>query len=156
MNGVTTGVTDTAFMPERICTRAQAVTFLWRASGCPEPETTESPLKDITDPNLYYYKAVLWAFENGITTGYADGTFRPNGECTRAHIVAFLFRFKQAEPVEGAENPFVDVPADAWFADSALWAVQQGITNGDGSEETFHPNAGCSRAMIVTFLYRAQ
>ena len=156
VNGVTTGVTDTAFLPERVCTRAQAVTFLWRASGCPEPETTESPFKDVTDTNKYYYKAVLWAFENGITTGYADGAFRPNGECSRAHIVAFLFRWKQAQPVEGVENPFVDVPEDAWFADSALWAVSEGITTGDGREDTFHPNAGCSRAMIVTFLYRAQ
>ena len=148
-----TGV-QTCALP--ICTRAEAVTFLYRAAGEPEvAEDTVNPFADVKESD-YFYNAVIWAVQEGITNGVSADAFAPKAECSRAHIVTFLFRFKQAEPVEGADNPFIDVPEDAWFTDSALWAVSEGITNGDGSEETFHPNAGCSRAMIVTFLYRAQ
>ena len=156
VNEITNGRDDTHFDPLAVCTRAEAVTFLWRAAGEPEAaEDTVNPFADVKESD-YFYNAVLWAVQEGVTNGVSADAFAPKAECTRAHIVTFLFRAKQAQAVEGAVNPFIDVPTDAWFTDSALWAVSEGITNGDGSEETFHPNAGCSRAMIVTFLFRAQ
>ena len=156
VNEITNGRDKTHFDPLAVCTRAEAVTFLYRAAGKPEvAEDTVNPFADVKESD-YFYNAVLWAVQEGITNGVSADAFAPKAECSRAHIVTFLFRFKQAQPVEGADNPFIDVPENTWFTDSALWAVSEGITNGDGSEETFHPNVGCSRAMIVTFLYRAQ
>lgn len=154
VNEITNGRDATHFDPLTICTRAEAVTFLYRAAGSPAvPEDAENPFTDVKESD-YFYNAVLWAVQEGITNGVTDDTFAPKAECTRAHIVTFLFRAKGAEAIEGADNPFTDVPANSWFTDSVLWAVAEGITNGDGADDIFHPNEGCSRAMIVTFLYR--
>ena len=151
-NGITKGTDDTHFSPDGICTRAQAVTFLWRAAGSPKPETRAMPFTDVP-VGSYYYDAVLWAVENGITKGTSDTTFSPNMTCTRAQIVAFLWRSEKS-PAAGTANPFADVKSDAYYADAVLWAVKENITKGTTST-TFSPNAGCTRAQIVTFLYRA-
>lgn len=151
-NGITKGTDDTHFSPDGICTRAQAVTFLWRTAGSPEPETRTMPFTDVP-AGSYYYDAVLWAVENGITKGTSDATFSPNMTCSRAQIVAFLWRSEKS-PAAGTANPFADVKSDAYYADAVLWAVKENITKGTTST-TFSPNAGCTRAQIVTFLYRA-
>ena len=151
-NGITKGTTATTFSPNATCTRAQAVTFLWRAAGSPEPETRAMPFTDIP-VGSYYYDAVLWAVENGITKGTSDTTFSPNMTCSRAQIVAFLWRSEKS-PAAGTANPFADVKSTAYYADAVLWAVKENITKGTTST-TFSPNAGCTRAQIVTFLYRA-
>ena len=150
-NGITKGTDDTHFSPDGICTRAQAVTFLWRAAGSPEPETRTTPFTDIP-VGSYYYDAVLWAVENGITKGTSDTTFSPNMTCTRAQIVAFLWRSEKS-PAAGTANPFADVKSTAYYADAVLWAVKENITKGT-TNTTFSPNADCTRAQIVTFLYR--
>jgi len=150
-NGITSGVDDTHFAPNSPCTRAQIVTFLWRAAGSPAPKSSEMPFEDVA-AGSYYYDAVLWAVENGITKGTSDTTFSPNADCTRAQIVTFLWR-SQGSPVADAVNPFTDVAADAYYAGAVLWAVENGVTNGT-SDTTFSPNANCTRAQIVTFLYR--
>ena len=150
-NGITKGTDDTHFSPDGICTRAQAVTFLWRAAGSPEPETRTMPFTDIP-VGSYYYDAVLWAVENGITKGTSDTTFSPNMTCTRAQIVAFLWRSEKS-PAAGTANPFADVKSTAYYADAVLWAVKENITKGT-TNTTFSPNADCTRAQIVTFLYR--
>ena len=150
-NGITKGTTATTFSPNATCTRAQAVTFLWRAAGSPEPETRAMPFTDIPVGN-YYYDAVLWAVENGITKGTSDTTFSPNMTCTRAQIVAFLWRSEKS-PAAGTANPFADVKSDAYYADAVLWAVKENITKGT-TNTTFSPDADCTRAQIVTFLYR--
>lgn len=151
-NGVTTGTSDTAFSPDMTCTRAQAVTFLWRAAGSPEPKSTEMPFEDVSIDS-YYYDAVLWAVENGITNGTSATTFSPDADCTRAQIVTFLWR-AQKSPVLGSGNHFNDVAADVYYVNAVLWAVENGITNGT-SATVFSPDADCTRAQIVTFLYRA-
>ena len=150
-NGITKGTTATTFSPNATCTRAQAVTFLWRAAGSPEPETRAMPFTDVP-VGSYYYDAVLWAVENGITKGTSDTTFSPNMTCTRAQIVAFLWRSEKS-PAVGTANPFADVKSTAYYADAVLWAAKENITKGTTST-TFSPNAGCTRAQIVTFLYR--
>ncbi len=150
-NGITSGISDTQFNPNGICTRAQAVTFLWRAAGSPSPESTMMPFKDVP-ADAYYYKAVLWAVENGITKGTSDITFSPDTECTRAQIVTFLWR-SQKSPAIFTANPFTDVDFKAYYIDAVLWAVKNGITSGT-SATTFGPDADCTRAQIVTFLYR--
>ena len=152
-NGITQGTDDTHFSPDGICTRAQAVTFLWRAAGSPKPETRTMPFTDVP-VGSYYYDAVLWAVENGITKGTSDTTFSPNMTCTRAQIVAFLWRSEKS-PAAGTANPFADVKADAYYADAVLWAVKENITKGTTST-TFSPNADCTRAQIVTFLWRCK
>ena len=152
-NGITKGTDDTHFSPDGICTRAQAVTFLWRAAGSPEPETRTMPFTDIP-VGSYYYDAVLWAVENGITKGTSDTTFTPNMTCTRAQIVAFLWRSEKS-PAAGTANPFADVKSTAYYADAVLWAVKENITKGTTST-TFSPNADCTRAQIVTFLWRCK
>ena len=152
-NGITKGTDDTHFSPDGICTRAQAVTFLWRAAGSPEPETRAMPFNDVP-VGSYYYDAVLWAVENGITKGTSDTTFSPNMTCTRAQIVAFLWRSEKS-PAAGTANPFADVKSDAYYADAVLWAVKENITKGTTST-TFSPNADCTRAQIVTFLWRCK
>ena len=150
-NGITQGTDDTHFSPDGICTRAQAVTFLWRAAGSPEPESRTMPFTDVP-AGSYYYDAVLWAVENGITKGTSDTTFSPNMTCPRAQIVAFLWRSEKS-PAAGTANPFADVKSTAYYADAVLWAVKEDITKGT-TNTTFSPNADCTRAQIVTFLYR--
>lgn len=152
-NGITKGTDDTHFSPDGICTRAQAVTFLWRAAGSPEPETRAMPFTDVP-VGSYYYDAVLWAVENGITKGTSDTTFSPNMTCSRAQIVAFLWRSEKS-PAAGTANPFADVKSTAYYADAVLWAVKENITKGTTST-TFSPNADCTRAQIVTFLWRCK
>ena len=152
-NGITKGTDDTHFSPDGICTRAQAVTFLWRAAGSPKPEIRTMPFTDVP-VGSYYYDAVLWAVENGITKGTSDTTFSPNMTCTRAQIVAFLWRSEKS-PAAGTANPFADVKSTAYYADAVLWAVKENITKGTTST-TFSPNADCTRAQIVTFLWRCK
>ena len=152
-NGITKGTDDTHFSPDGICTRAQAVTFLWRTAGSPKPEIRTMPFTDVP-VGSYYYDAVLWAVENGITKGTSDTTFSPNMTCTRAQIVAFLWRSEKS-PAAGTANPFADVKSTAYYADAVLWAVKENITRGTTSK-TFSPNADCTRAQIVTFLWRCK
>ena len=152
-NGITQGTDDTHFSPDGICTRAQAVTFLWRAAGSPEPKTNTMPFTDV-NAGSYYYDAVLWAVENGITKGTSDTTFSPNMICTRAQIVTFLWRSEKS-PAAGTANPFADVKSTAYYAGAVLWAVKENITKGTTST-TFSPNADCTRAQIVTFLWRCK
>ena len=152
-NGITKGTDDTHFSPDGICTRAQAVTFLWRTAGSPEPETRTMPFTDVP-VGSYYYDAVLWAVENGITKGTSDTTFSPNMTCSRAQIVTFLWRSEKS-PAAGTANPFADVKSTAYYADAVLWAVKENITKGTTST-TFSPNADCTRAQIVTFLWRCK
>ncbi|MGF0007655.1 S-layer homology domain-containing protein, partial [Eubacteriales bacterium SGI.150] len=150
-NGITGGVDDTHFAPNATCTRAQAVTFLWRAAGSPAPKSSENPFTDVK-AGSYYYDAVLWAVENGITNGTSATTFSPNATCSRGQIVTFLWR-SQKSPASDSVNPFADVAADAYYNSAVLWAVTNGITDGT-SATTFSPAANCTRAQIVTFLYR--
>ena len=152
-NGITKGTDDTHFSPDGICTRAQAVTFLWRTAGSPKPEIRTMPFTDVP-VGSYYYDAVLWAVGNGITKGTSDTTFSPNMTCTRAQIVAFLWRSEKS-PAAGTANPFADVKSTAYYADAVLWAVKENITKGTTST-TFSPNADCTRAQIVTFLWRCK
>ena len=152
-NGITQGTDATHFSPDGICTRAQAVTFLWRAAGSPKPETRAMPFTDIP-VGSYYYDAVLWAVENDITKGTSDTTFSPNMTCTRAQIVAFLWRSEKS-PAAGTANPFADVKSTAYYADAVLWAVKENITKGT-TNTTFSPDADCTRAQIVTFLWRCK
>ena len=152
-NGITKGTDDTHFSPNGICTRAQAVTFLWRAAGSPEPKTNTMPFTDVP-AGSYYYDAVLWAVENGIIEGTSDTTFSPNMTCTRAQIVAFLWRSEKS-PAAGTANPFADVKSTAYYAGAVLWAVKEDITKGT-TNTTFSPDADCTRAQIVTFLWRCK
>ena len=151
--GITGGIGNGLFGPNDPCTRAQIVTFLWRAAGSPEPETRAMPFNDVP-VGSYYYDAVLWAVENGITKGTSDTTFSPNMTCTRAQIVAFLWRSEKS-PAAGTANPFADVKSTAYYADAVLWAVKENITKGTTST-TFSPDADCTRAQIVTFLWRCK
>ena len=150
-NGITTGVGNDLFAPEQPCTRAQIVTFLWRAAGSPEPKGTASGMTDVVSGS-YYEKAVAWAIENGITTGTTTSTFSPDATCTRAQAVTFLARALSAKASGKAE--FSDVPADSYFADAVAWAAANGVTNGIG-DGLFGPDNSCTRAQIVTFLFRA-
>ena len=148
--GITGGIGDGLVGPNQPCTRAQIVTFLWRAAGSPEPEGTAAGMTDVA-AGSYYEKAVAWAIENGITTGTADGRFAPDATCTRAQGMTFLFRASKAS-ADGAPA-FSDVAADAYYAEAVKWATDNGITNGTTSS-TFSPGSGCTRAQIVTFLWR--
>ena len=148
--GVTNGLSDTMFGPYESCTRAQIVTFLWRAAGSPEPKAMSS-FTDVP-ASAYYAKAVAWAVENGITNGMTETTFAPNATCTRGQSVTFLYRALKGT-ASGSAN-FTDVKSDAFYADAINWAVANNVTNGT-SNTTFSPNADCTRAEIVTFLYRA-
>lgn len=148
--GITGGIGNDLFGPYQPCTRAQIVTFLWRAAGSPEPKGTAAGMTDVA-AGSYYEKAVAWAIENGITTGTADGRFAPDATCTRAQGMTFLFRASKAS-ADGAPA-FSDVAADAYYAEAVKWATDNGITNGTTSS-TFSPAGGCTRAQIVTFLWR--
>lgn len=154
---ITSGVGDTGrFMPDDTCTRANVVTFLWRAAGKPEPkEGGKYSFSDVTNPEAYYYKAVKWAAENGIVQGVGNtGRFMPDEPCTRGHIVTFLWRAKGSEKVD--TNPrFSDVEADAYYYDAVKWAVENVITSGVGDTGKFMPDNICSRAQTVSFLHRS-
>ena len=145
---------DTTFCPDIECSRAQVVTFLWRAMGCPAPSSTVKPFADVP-AGEWYSDAVLWAVEQGITQGYGSSdTFNPDGICTRAQVVTFLQRCLSGETCSDG-NPFTDVPNNEWYTTAVLWAVEEGITNGYGGNDTFAPDITCTRGQIVTFLYRA-
>ena len=150
-NGITSGTSATAFSPNADCTRAQAMTFLWKAAGQPEPTRTSNPFRDVKSSD-YYYKAVLWAVENNITAGTSATTFGPNEGCTRGQIMTFLYKAAGSPSVSGS-NPFRDVASGDYFYRPVLWAVRNNITAGT-SATTFSPNDGCTRGQIVTFLYK--
>ena len=150
--GITTGVTETIFDPNGECMRAVVVTFLWRAAGSPEPTTTVNPFVDVKETD-YFYKAVLWAYEKGITTGVDATHFGPTLTCNRAQVVTFLYR-AVGQPEHGRfERPFTDLEYGAFYYDAVLWAVENKVTDGMG-DGTFGINATCNRAQVVTFLYR--
>lgn len=150
-NGITYGTSDTTFSPNAPCTRAQMVTFLWRAAGCPTPNGSEMPFKDVVKGS-YYETAVLWAVENGITYGTGATTFSPDATCNRAQFATLLWR-SQGKPDAGTANPFTDVAEGTYYTDAVLWAAENGITEGT-SATTFSPYGDCTRAQTVTFLYR--
>ena len=150
-NGITNGTAPYEFSPESPCTRGQVVTFLWRASGTPEPKSASNPFVDVKTDN-YFYKAVRWAVEQGITNGMDLTHFGPDVPCTRAHVVTFLWRSHE-KPAAGTSNPFSDVPANEYYTDAVLWAVKNEITNGMDATH-FGPDSPCIRGQIVTFLYR--
>ena len=149
--GITTGTSTTTFSPNASCTRAQIVTFLWRASGSPEPKTASNPFTDVA-ANAYYCKAVLWAVENGITTGTSATTFSPDAPCTRAQGVTFLWRANGSKAASAAAS-FTDVASDAYYAPAVAWAAEQNVTGGVGNG-LFSPDTTCTRAQIVSMLYR--
>ena len=152
-NSITSGTSSNKFSPYDSCLRSQVVTFLWRAAGEPKAESAVNPFVDVKSID-YYYDAVLWAVEQGITTG-ADAThFEPNGVYNRSQVVTFLYRAFNKPPVSSSTNPFTDVSTGDWYASAVLWAVQEGITNGL-SDTQFGPNDVCDRSQVVTFLYRA-
>ena len=153
-NGITTGTSATTFEPGTACTRGQVVTFLWRAAGEPAPTTTETAFTDIEE-GAYYYEAVLWAVENGITAGTSETTFSPNETCTRGQVVTFLWRAAEEPKAADAEHSFTDVSEGAFYYDAMLWAVENGITAGT-TATTFAPSESCTRGQVVTFLFRAQ
>ena len=149
-NGITGGIGNGLFGPNQPCTRAQIVTFLWRAAGSPEPKAMSS-FSDVS-ADSYYAKAVAWAVENGITTGTGDGKFSPDATCTRAQSVTFLFR--AIGKLVDSKAEFSDVLTDSYYANAVAWAVENGVTNGIG-DGLFGPDNSCTRAQIVTFLFRA-
>ena len=151
--GITNGLDATHFGPLESCNRAQVVTFLWRAAGSPEPKSTKNPFVDVKS-DAFYYKAVLWAVEKGITNGLDATHFGPTEHCNRAQVVTFLYRAMGSPAVSGVSNPFTDVKSGQFYHKAVLWAVKEGITNGVSATE-FGVNAVCNRAQIVTFLYRA-
>ena len=148
---ITNGTSPNTFSPNDTCTRGQVVTFLWRAKGCPEPTSTRNPFTDVYSGD-YYYKAVLWAAEKGITNGQDDTHFNPGGACTRAHVVTFLWR-AEGKPQQSGYNPFQDVPDGEYYTDAVNWAVGRQITSGT-SAFSFQPGSPCTRGQIATFLYR--
>ena len=152
--GITVGTSADTFSPDEGCTRAQIVTFLYRAAGSPKVENVENPFRDVVRTgDGEFYDAILWAVKNGITAGTSATTFSPDMICTRAHIVTFLYNASGATPVQGA-TAFTDVPQDAWYAEAVAWAAANGITAGT-SATTFSPDQTCTRAQAVTFLYNA-
>ena len=150
--GITTGLDATHFGPTTACNRAQVVTFLWRAAGAPEPTITENPFVDVP-ADAFYYNAVLWAVENGITTGISPDHFNPTGQCNRAQVVTFLWRAMGEPEATNTENPFSDVLAGEFYTSAVAWAVENGITTGVDATH-FGPTTACNRAQVVTFLYR--
>ncbi|MBR7033610.1 MAG: S-layer homology domain-containing protein [Clostridia bacterium] len=153
-NNITTGTDKTHFSPNAGCTRGQVVTFLWRAAGEPEPTSAKNPFVDVKS-DAYYYKAVLWAVEKGITNGTDKTHFSPNATCTRGQIVAFLYRWKGSPKPASANNPFTDVKKGDYYLDAVLWAVGKEITTGTDKTH-FSPGATCTRAQVVTFMYRGR
>lgn len=153
--GITQGCSETEFCPKESCTRAQVVTFLWRAAGCPKPKSNANPFRDVKEStHKYSYQAILWAVENQITTGYTDGTFRPDREVTRAEFVTFQYRAAGKPELKNHSNPFPDIyDRHINYKNAILWAVENQITTGN-TDGTFAPDRICSRADVVTFLYR--
>lgn len=151
-NGITAGKDAAHFQPNITCTRAEVVTFLWRAKGQPEPKTTKNPFVDVKTSD-YFYKAVLWAAENGITAGKDAAHFQPSVTVTRNQFVTFLWR-AEGQPAPTIKNPFTDVPSGQYYTDAVLWAFESGITAGKDAAH-FQPTAGCTRGQVVSFLYRA-
>lgn len=151
-HGITTGKSATRFAPADTCTRAQVVTFLWRAAGSREPQTTENPFTDVAEGS-YYYKAVLWGYENGIVKGTSDTTFEPDKVINREQAVTFIWRCYGSPDPQNASCPFADVGSNYAY-NAILWAVEQNVTQGT-SATTFAPKNSCTRGQIVTFLYRA-
>ncbi|MDD6644059.1 MAG: S-layer homology domain-containing protein [Faecousia sp.] len=149
--GITNGTDKTHFSPESPCTRGQVVTFLWRAAGEPAPQSGNNPFADVKKSD-YFYTAVIWAVENGITTGTSSTKFSPNEPCTRGQVVTFQYRSNN-EPEVNGKCDFTDVKSSDYFYNAVLWAVANGITNGT-SAKTFSPQATCTRGQIVTFLFR--
>ena len=149
---ITTGTSERLFSPDAGCTRAQAVTFLWRAAGEPAAQTDDTPFEDVPADG-YYAKAVAWAVEQGITKGTSENRFSPDSTCTRAQIVTFLWRFSGSPEAKNIAS-FADVKAGDYYEAAVAWAVEQGITKGT-SETKFSPDSTCTRGQIVTFLYRA-
>ena len=150
---VTTGTSATRFSPNNTCTRAQVVTFLWRAFGCPNPTKDRSEFLDVL-PDTYYKTAVEWAVEQGITRGVDEWHFGPDRPCTRAQVATFLWRTMGSPNPKSTENPFIDVSQDQYYCNAVLWAVENRITNGTSANK-FSPDSPCTRGQIVTFLYRA-
>ena len=150
--GITNGTGNSLFSPENTCTRAQVVTFLWRAAGRPEPRSNTNPFADVAE-GQYYYKAVLWAVEQGITTGTSAGRFSPDSGCTRGQVVTFLWRAAGKPAPESTTHPFTDVRVGEYYEKPVIWAVESGITTGTAADR-FSPAATCKRAQIATFLYR--
>ncbi|MBQ7474818.1 MAG: S-layer homology domain-containing protein [Clostridia bacterium] len=153
-SGITAGTSKTTFSPDDGCTRGQVVTFLWRSAGEPEPKGEKNPFVDVGESD-YYYKAVMWAVENGITAGTSKTTFSPDDTCTRAQIVTFLWRAAGEPEPSSTTNPFKDVKQDDYFRRAVLWAVGRAITLGTSSN-TFSPEDTCTRGQVVTFLYRSK
>ena len=151
-NGITGGISPTAFGPNINCTRAQVVTFLYAAAGKPAVTAISEPFDDVSESD-WFYKPVLWAVENGITGGISPTTFGPNQECTRAQVVTFLYA-AAGKPAVTAESDFDDVADTDWFAKPIIWARANDITGGI-SPTAFGPNNICTRAQVVTFLYKA-
>lgn len=151
--GITKGIGEGLFGPELSCTRAQVVSFLWRSAGEPEPTESKNPFSDVS-ADSYYFKAVLWAVENGISSGTSETTFSPDSGCTRAQVAAFLWRWSGCPEVSEVPSPFEDIPGDSWYSEAVSWALKEGVTSGT-SETAFSPDSGCTRAQIVTFLQRA-
>ena len=152
-NGITSGTSAATFSPDQVCTRAQIVTFLWRAAGSPAPVSGQMPFEDV-HADAYYYKAVQWAVENGITSGASATTFAPDLVCTRGQIATFLWRSQTSPKAENVKMTFADVADAAYYYNAVLWAVENGITNGT-SAATFSPDQACTRAQCVTFLWKA-
>ena len=149
--GVTAGVDSTHFAPASTCTRGQVVTFLWRAYGCPAPQSAQCPFEDVS-PQRYYYQAVLWAAEQGITDGVDATHFAPDRTVTRGQLVTFLWRAEGC-PAGVGTNPFADVERGRFYYDAVLWAAKAGITTGVDATH-FRPNQSCTRGQVATFLYR--
>lgn len=135
------------------CTRAEVVTFLWRANGCPEPKSNNNPFTDVKS-GKYYYKAILWAVENKITSGVTEELFVPNATVTRGQFAAFLWR-AEGRPAYTVENPFSDFDASSYYYDAILWAYENEVTAGY-YQDLFAPDMGCTRCQVVSFLYRAK
>ena len=151
-SGVTDGTSQTTFSPDRACTRAQMVTFMWRAAGEPAPTTTTCPFTDVP-ADAYYRDAVLWAVENGITDGVTPTLFKPESTVTRGQTVTFLWRAEGTPAAAGTGMSFEDVPEGLWYTDAVKWAVENEVTNGI-TATLFKPDNACTRAQIVTFLFR--
>ena len=148
--GITSGTTATTFSPDAPCTRAQIVTFLWRAAGSPVMGEN-NPFTDVT-PGSYYHDAVQWAVARGITVGTSANTFSPDATCTRGQAVTFLYRYEKSPAVSG-NNAFTDVSDNVYYTNAVQWAAMEGVTSGT-STTTFSPDVTCTRGQIMTFLYR--
>ncbi|MBR5382033.1 MAG: S-layer homology domain-containing protein, partial [Oscillospiraceae bacterium] len=148
--GITNGMTEDTFAPNEPCTRGQIVTFLWRAADSPKA-TGQNPFTDVKESD-YYYEAVLWAAEKGITNGVAEKSFAPGASCTRGQAMMFMWRAAD-KPAASGQSVFTDVQAGSECGSAVDWAVEKGITNGV-AEKSFAPNDSCTRGQIVTFLYR--